>query len=216
MSFTTYAEFRAVIERMLDVAGAPYSDDGSTTVLDDAIEAAENRVYRDLKVKQMEAPFNATITGNAAPLPSDFYQAKMVRIGTGKPLRPVSLESLRLLLDGDPQAGEAEFFARERDSFLFWPAQDSGTMSGTYYKRFAAFRNAPSVVNAAYAAFPELFQYAACAEFDPIIGRDGRGAMWESKYARALRAIQLDDAQQDYMGGRVLLANSARLARGGY
>lgn len=216
MSFTSYATFRAVIERLLDVAGAPYSDDGSTTVLDDAIEMAENRVYRDLKVKQMEAAFSQVITANVATLPSDFYQAKLVRIGTGKPLRPVPLETLRLLLDGDSQAGEAELFARERDTFLFWPTQDSGTMTGTYYKRFTAFRNAPTTVNAAYSAFPELFQYAACAEFDPILGRDNRAAMWEAKYQRALRAIQLDDARQDFMGGRVLLANSARLSRGGY
>ena len=130
MAFDTYANFRTSVGTWLNTT------DLTTSQLDDIITVGENKANKDLRVRLMEKAFSVGIdaSGNAA-LPSDYVEAKFLRMSRTSPeptLERVTLERLFHDYPDRNSAGDELLVARDGSNLVFGPAGTQGrTVAGT-------------------------------------------------------------------------------------
>jgi hypothetical protein len=194
MSWTSYTAFRTNVSTWLDVSDIP------SAVLDDLITTAEKRIYREVKAREMETAIASTISSGAVTVPSDYGQMKYAYLD-GTPTKPLERRSAEWIYNEyKTRSSDAKpkYFAREGGSFIFGPYPDSGyVMKGIYYKKFQAISTA---LNDLFNNNPDLFLWAALAESEPIIGRDKRVGLWESKYQNAKNGVNREHENEDMSG----------------
>lgn len=195
MSWTSYTAFRTNVSTWLDVSDLP------SAVLDDLITTAEKRIYREVKAREMETALSSTIASGAVTVPSDYGQMKYAYLD-GTPTKPLERRSAEWIYNEySTRSSDAKpkYFAREGGNFIFGPYPDSAyLMKGIYYKKFPALSGS---LNDLFNNNPDLFLWAALAESEPILGRDKRIAVWESKYQNAKNRINWEHEDEDISGG---------------
>lgn len=197
---TSYTDLMARIQSLLDGDEVELGGDFNSTTLDAVINMAENRIYRDLRSRYNQKSFTAlTVTSNAVTLPTDLIAIEKIWI-TGRPLEPVSEEFLRKYNDNG-STGECKYYAQAGNQIMFAPALTNGTaINGRYYARLPALKT--NFVNAVFAAYEDLFVYAALLEgeqFWPTL-ETSKFAMF---YQDILKSIRHDEGQAIYNGGTV-------------
>jgi len=203
MSFTDLAAFRLTITTHLDV-GSQIAD----SKLDDMIKIAENKVTKNLRVREMETALAATInsSGNAA-VPTDYLEAKNAYINS-TPVRKLERKTVEWIYDNFPTrtAGVERYFAREGSNFIFGEAGSEGrVMKGIYYAKPTAMA---STINAVFSSYPEVYLFAALSECEPFIGRDARTQLWEAKYQQVVDNANSQDRDEGFSGSTLATTNA--------
>src|SRR5574340_1133905 len=104
MNFTTYADFRTAVLKMID-GDDTNSGALSPSTLDLLIGMGEQAVYYGsaggrgepvppLRVGEMESPLSIAVTGNLAPLPADCLALKRVQLVGEYPMDYVAEEGV--------------------------------------------------------------------------------------------------------------------------
>jgi hypothetical protein len=193
MSITTYAE--------LVTAAGNWLHRGTSldALIPDFITLAENRIYRELRVRQMETAMSITITSGVAAIPSGYRELKYAYIdGTpvGKLERKDS-EWIHLNYPTRSADGKPRYIARDAGNFIFGPYPSDGyTLKGTYYKRLAALATTNWLTDDA----PDLILWATLCEAAPYIVDDERVPLWENKYAIAKQRVQRESDDEEFSG----------------
>ena len=81
MAITSFTTLKAAVEDYLDRTDIP----GPIT---DAIKFGENRIYRDVRVADMEKALSATTSSGVISVPSDYLEMKFAYINTA-PVQPL-------------------------------------------------------------------------------------------------------------------------------
>lgn len=161
--------------------------DDLTSYLAYMIEAGEERIYREIKVRQMETAYSGAIASGVIALPSGFRGWKALRVdgSPSTPLQPADLDTLYRQHPLRASDGKPLKFAINGANVEFGPYPDSAyTIKGTYWKKLDALSDS-NTSNWLITDAPYLLLWASLSEAAVFIQNDPRIGVWEGKYQSA-------------------------------
>lgn len=196
MTISTYAQLKTAITNWLDVSTTTF-----TSTIDDLVTLGEIRLFRECRTRDMENALSDTISASGTvALPTGYTDLKFAYIDR-TPVQHLERRSSEWIYRTYPQRTAdrtPKYIARETTNFIFGPFPDSTyAIKGVYYKRFSPLSSA---VNALFTASPDLYLFACLAESEPLIGRDSRIALWNSKYQQILALVNGEDKMEQFSG----------------
>ena len=154
MAITNWHTLKSTVEDYLD-----RSDIGDA--VEAAITFAENRIYRDVRLADMEKALSATTSSGVISVPSDYLEMKFAYINTA-PVQPLQRKDLSFIYENFPtRSADAKptFFAREGTNFIFGPFPDTNyAIKGIFYKKLTALSNSNNF-NFIIGDFPEAIMF---------------------------------------------------------
>jgi hypothetical protein len=199
MNFTSYADFRSRVQRVMD--GDDAASSLSVGLVNDIISLAESRIYRETRNYLTEDSFSAaSITAGVVTLPTDLVAIKIAYVNENVPVEFIPEEQLEPRLRGLSLENDDTIYAAQAGNTLkIWPTATSGSLSGRYYRRFTDLST--TFPNAFFTKYPDLFFFATLAEGSVILG-DPRGAAWEAKYQNIKSRVN-NERNAAYEGSRL-------------
>lgn len=196
MSFATYSDLQTSIANYL-------ARSDLTSQIPDFITFAENRLRRELRIRQMlKSVTTATVSGdNTVELPSDFLQVRDFVVMTN-PIQPLSYSSPSAL-SNDPRASEVGVplsYTILANEFQVSPSPD-----GVYTVRLLYFATPPylsssNTSNVFLTKAPDALLYASLIEAEPYLMNDARINTWGTMYDRAISSLTKSDEEGQYSG----------------
>jgi hypothetical protein len=205
MSFATLSDFKTAIVEHLKISASAIS----ASQLSDLVTIAENKVSKHLRVRQMESTLGATAaTAGTCAVPTDYLELKFAYINTS-PVRKLERKTAEWIYEKYPDrtsGGVEKFVARQGSDFIFGEPSSLGrVMTGSYYAKPTAMS---STINSVFSAYPEVYLFAALSESEPVLGRDTRIGIWESKYQQYVQLANQQD-KDEYLSGSVLFTTNS-------
>ena len=199
MAITNYTSLSQALPAWLDVG-----TDSLSSVVSDLITNAEKRIFREVRVPEMEKALSASISSGAIAVPSDFVELKFAYIDSN-PTQYLQIVSPSYIYERYPTRGSSGMpvvLARDGGNFIFGPYPDSDyAVKGTYYARLSDIGSSASALVASH---PDLYLYACLVESEPLFGRDQRMALWEAKY-REIRDLVNGEGQRANFSGNMTI-----------
>jgi hypothetical protein len=202
VNFSNYADFRNVVQVMLDGDDISTSD-LSVDVLDTIIGAGEQRIYRELRSSTQDTAYAISTTNNMATLPTDFLELHGAPyVGTFGVATYRPWEDLQNMVQlGSDTSNHPVFYSFQSDAMFFYPMTGTGVVvTGQYYKRFADISTG---LNALFTRHPDVFLYASLAESAPFLGEQERGPVWDAKYTSLVNAANEQELRRYTRGGKL-------------
>lgn len=200
MAITSYTSLAAALPAWLDVGTA----DLAATV-SELITNAEKRIFREVRVPDMETALSSAISSGVISVPADYVELKYAYIDAD-PVQYLQLVPAAYIYERYPMrgaSGRPVVMARDGANFIFGPYPDSDyTVKGTYYKRLAAIdaTSAPSLIS----SNPDLYLYACLLESEPLFGRNQRMALWEAKYRMVKELVNGEGDRSRFSGNMAI------------
>ena len=165
-----------------------------TTFIDQGIA----RVQRQLRTPLNENKTDYTITNKqlSVTLPTDFLEIISLYQDQYELTRVPMSKYREMQKQG--QTGNPQYFCREQQKLLLYPAPASGTLTLYYYGEFPAL-SADSDTNNLTTVCPDLVIYAALT-YAADYFLDERAAIFEQKYQQFLAEIQEQSNDQELNG----------------
>ena len=177
-----------------------------TNLTDDVpffIQLAEFRIYRELRVRQMETVLNSTMSSGQIAVPSGYRSLKFAYID-GTPVQKLERKDAEWIYHNYPTRSASSkpfYIARDGGNFIFGPYPDSAyTVKGVFYKQLDLLSDS-NTSNWLITDAPDLIYFAALCEAEPWLGDDDRIAIWERKYEVVKQRVQLADNAEEFSGG---------------
>ena len=194
----TFTSLKTAIANWLD-------RDDLTAYIPDFITMAESQVYRDLRIRCMEASLSESITSGVVAVPTGYKEMKFAYID-GTPVQKLTRKDAEWIYYNYPtRSTDAKpmFFAREGDNFIFGPyATNTETMKGIYYKKLDALSDS-NTTNWFTDNAPEIFLYASLVAAEPFLGNDPRLGLWTNLYTGVKAELQREDKKEELSGSRL-------------
>jgi len=196
MSFATYSDLKT------SIAGYLARSD-LTSQIPDFITFAENRLRRELRIRQMlKSVTTATVSGDGTvELPSDFLEIRDFVVTTN-PIQPLSYSSPSVL-SNDPRAsqvGVPKSYTILASEFQLVPIPDGIYTLKLLYFAAPAYLSSTNTSNVFLTTAPDALLYAALVEAEPYLFNDGRINTWGSMYDRAISSLTKSDESTQYSG----------------
>jgi hypothetical protein len=206
MSFATYSDLQT------SIAGYLARSD-LTSQIPDFITFAENRLRRELRIRQMlKSVTTATVSGDGTvELPSDFLEIRDFVVTTN-PIQPLSYSSPSVL-SNDPRAsqvGVPRSYTILASEFQLVPVPDGIYTLKLLYFAAPAYLSSTNTSNVFLTTAPDALLYAALVEAEPYLFNDGRINTWGSMYDRAISSLTRSDENTQYSGVPLAMKLTAR------
>lgn len=195
MSIASYSDLKSLIARRL-------KRNDLTDYIPDYIRFAEARIYRELRVRQMETALSSAIASGVIAVPSGYLDLKHAYIN-GTPVQKLQRKDAEWIYQNYPTRSsdsQPKFIAREGESFIFGPYPDSAyTVKGIYYKKLDALSDS-NTSNWLITDAPDLILWASLIEAQIDIHQDDRIPLWQAKYDEAKQAVIRQDKHEEFSG----------------
>jgi hypothetical protein len=195
MALSTYSDIKTSVENWLKRSDLD-------AYIPDLITLGEMRIYRDLRIRAMEAALNTAISSGVLAVPSGYVAMKHAYVDAS-PVQWLERKTAEWIYQNYPtRSSDAspKYFAREAENFIFGPYPDSGyTIKGVYYKQLDALSDS-NTTNWFTTNAPDLLLWAALCEAEPFMKNDARVALWESKYEAVKSRVQSADDREEFSG----------------
>jgi len=196
MSFATYSDLKT------SIAGYLARSD-LTSQIPDFITFAENRLRRELRIRQMlKSVTTSTVSGDSTvELPADFIEIRDFVVLTN-PIQPLSYSSPSAL-SNDPRASEVgvpKSYTILANEFLLSPPPDGIYTLRMLYFAAPAYLSSSNASNVFLNIAPDALLYAALIEAEPYLMNDARINTWGTMYDRAIASLAKSDEQGQYSG----------------
>ena len=206
MSFATYSDLKT------SIAGYLARSD-LTNQIPDFITFAENRLRRELRVRQMlKSVTTATVSGDSTvEIPSDFLEIRDFVVLTN-PIQPLSYSSPSTL-SNDPRASEVgvpKSYTILANEFLLSPSPDGVYTLRLLYYSAPPYMSSSNASNVFLNVAPDALLYAALLEAEPYLMNDGRVNTWGTMYDRAISSLTRSDENTQYSGVPLAMKLTAR------
>jgi len=198
MAITTYAELQTAVGNWLHRADL-------SSQIPDFIVFGEKRIFRETRVRVMEAAFSDTMSSGVIAVPSDYLEFKSVYLDTSPTIKLGRVEASQIYDKYPTRAtdGYPQFIAREGSNFIFGPYPSSDfTVKGIYYAQPTSIQ---SSANALFLANPDLYLYAALLAATPYLANDARIQVWENEYLKIQEQLRRQDKAEDASGGGLMV-----------
>jgi hypothetical protein len=206
MAFTTYTDLKSTIADYL-------ARDDLDTKIPDFVRLAEERLKRDLRIRQMLKVATATTTADDSTisLPADFLAMKDLHLDTN-PVRVLQFQNTSNFFRNarTTDKGVPTMYTLLGSEFQFAPYPDTAyTLRMVYYYKPDVLSDSnPS--NLFLATCPDLLLYGALAEAEPYLMNDERLATWASLYDRGLASLRASDDDSEYPSSPMSITLSTR------
>jgi hypothetical protein len=196
MAISTYVELQTAVSNWLVSAHT-----NLTSRVTECIALAEAEINRVLRVRQMEASADITISARTASLPTGFMAMRRLYLS----LSPVQVLTFLPSEEfwermGGSDTGRPEYYTLEGDDFVFGPAPGT-TYTGKclYWKRqdISASNHNLFVQNPDLYLFGSLLQTVGITGWDAA---DPKYLTWQAGYAKALEQIRAADIKDRHSG----------------
>ena len=206
MSLSTYSDLQTSIANYL-------ARSDLTSQIPDFITFAENRLRRELRIRQMlKSVTTATVSGdNTVELPSDFLQVRDFVVMTN-PIQPLSYVSPSAL-SNDPRASEVgvpKSYTILANEFQVSPSPDGVYTVKLLYFAAPAYLSSSNTSNVFLTKAPDALLYASLIEAEPYLMNDARINTWGTMYDRAISSITKSDEEGQYSGVPLAMKLTAR------
>ena len=206
MSFATYSDLKTAIAGYL-------ARSDLTNQIPDFITFAENRLRRELRVRQMlKSVTTATVSGDSTvEIPSDFLEIRDFVVLTN-PIQPLSYSSPSAL-SNDPRASEVgvpKSYTILANEFLMSPPPDGVYTLRLLYYSSPPYMSSSNASNVFLNVAPDALLYAALLEAEPYLMNDGRVNTWGTMYDRAISSLTKSDENTQYSGVPLAMKLTAR------
>jgi len=196
MSFATYSDLKT------SVAGYLARTD-LTTQIPDFITFAENRLRRELRIRQMlKSVTTSSVSGDSTvEIPSDFLEIRDFVVMTN-PIQPLSYSSPSAL-SNDPrtsQVGVPKSYTILANEFQLTPVPDGIYTLKMLYFAAPTYLSSSNASNVFLTTAPDALLYASLVEAEPYLMNDGRINTWGSMYDRAISSLTKSDESTQYSG----------------
>lgn len=196
MSFATYSDLKT------SIAGYLARSD-LTSQIPDFITFAENRLRRELRIRQMlKSVTTATVSGDSTvELPADFLEIRDF-VALTNPIQPLSYSSPSAL-SNDPvasQVGVPKSYTILANEFLMSPVPDGVYTLRLLYFAAPAYLSSTNASNVFLTTAPDALLYASLIEAEPYLMNDARINTWGTMYDRAIASLAKSDEQGQYSG----------------
>ena len=204
--FTTYTTLQATIASYL-------ARTDLTVQIPEFIRLAENRLVRDLRIRQMiKVATSETEAGKSiVSLPSDFMAMKDLHL-QGNPPQTVKFLSTSNFFRNAQTAvsGLPNKYTLLGSEFQFAPIPDSKYTLQMVYFYQPEYLSDTNSSNLWLAETPDLLLYASLGEAEPYLMNDERLATWASMYDRGILALTKSDSESEYPATPITITNSIR------
>jgi len=196
MSFATYSDLKT------SIAGYLARSD-LTSQIPDFITFAENRLRRELRIRQMlKSVTTATVSGDSTvELPSDFLEIRDFVVMTN-PITPLSYSSPSTLSNDvrGSEVGVPRSYTILANEFLMSPIPDSAYTLRMLYFAAPTYLSSSNASNVFLTTAPDALLYASLIEAEPYLMNDARINTWGTMYDRAISSLTKSDEQGQYSG----------------
>jgi hypothetical protein len=177
-----------------------------TSRVPEFITIGETRIFRNLRVKDMEATLNATVSSGVIATPTSYIDLKYAYVNQSSAVK-LERKTADWIYQNYPTRssyGTPKFIAREAGNFIFGPYPDSNYLiTGVYYKNIGPVSTS---AHAVFTANPDLYLFAALVAATPFLKQDSRLMMWEAQYQGALQAAQGVSDREMVSGGPLMIS----------
>jgi hypothetical protein len=165
------------------------------SIYPDFIALAEERIYRLLRVRQMEATLSATAIANGLiALPASMVGIKTLWLD-GYEESPLLPQTYEFVLSHD-SGGLATHWALAGDGIYF---NGTGTVEGVIYESVPELSETDST-NWLLTAHPSLYLFGSLMEAHLYIKDQEQAQMWEARFGRAIDEVMGAD-KRDMLNG---------------
>jgi len=194
MALATYSDLKTTIANYL-------ARSDLTTQIPDFITLAENRLRRELRIRQMLKVVTASTTGNDATLslPSDFLELRDLHIDSN-PDQALEYYNPNIFFRNamTKVLGVPKKYTILASELQFAPIPDGVyTMEMLYYAA-PVYLSDSNPSNAFLANCPDALIYASLGEAEPYLMNDERLATWAALYQRAIDSLTAADDRGEY------------------
>ena len=202
MAFTNYSALKTKIAEYL-----------ARTDLDaqipDFIRLAEERLRRELRIRQMlkVATASTTASDSTVSLPADFLAMKEMHLDT-TPVSTLTFQTTSNFFKNArvTDSGKPVHYTLLGSEFQFAPIPDSVyTIRMVYYYKPDLLSDS-NTSNLFLANCPDLLLYGALAEAEPYLMNDERLATWAQLYERGLQALRTSDDDSEYPSAPMVIS----------
>jgi len=204
--FTDYATLQTTVASYL-------ARTDLTVQIPEFIRLAQDRLVRDLRIRQMlkVATADTTAGDSTVSLPSDFVAMKDLHI-QGNPPQTIKFLSVSNFYRNafTSQLGLPSRYTMLGAEFQFAPIPDSVyTLQMVYFYKPEYLSDTVSS-NLWLANTPDLLLYAALGEAEPYLMNDERLNTWAGMYDRGVTALRQSDDESEYPAHPLTINNSTR------
>lgn len=194
MALANYTELVSTIESYL-------ARTDLTSIIPTFIQLAQERMTRDLRVREMlkVATTTATSQDGTVALPSDFLEMREIHF-QGNPVYTLEYQSPDLFFRNGwtDTSGEPFYYTIINDQLQFAPIQAGDlTLQMLYYYK-PTYISSTEATNLYITNFSDALLYASLAEAEPYLMNDARIQTWASMYDRAIGNIMKNDLGKKY------------------
>ena len=206
MAFTSYTTLKSTIADYL-------ARSDLTSQIPDFITLAENRLRRDLRIRQMlKYVTTNTVAGDGTvALPSDFLAMRDLHIETN-PVSVIEYQSPSNFFRNarTTDSGLPTMYTVLATEFKFAPVPDSAYTLHMLYYAAPTYLSSTNSSNAFLANCPDLLLYAALGEVEPYLMNDERLQTWASLYQRGLDSISSSDESGEFASSPLSISLATR------
>ena len=166
------------------------------------IQNAESKIYKRLRVREMEVTLNGTTSSGVLATPTRYVGLKYAYVN-GSPVQWLDVEDPEYIYKQYPTrsaGGKPCVIAREAGNFIFGPFPDGDyTINGIYYQKPDDLRT--TTTNSILTNNPDLFLFESLIDAALFIGGHPKLPEWEKGAARAWAAVETDSKKESHSGG---------------
>lgn len=196
MALSTYSDLKTTVANYL-------ARNDLTSQIPDFIRLAEDRLRRELRIRQMLKVVTASTTGgdSTVSLPSDFLQIRDIHI-SGNPVFTLEYMSPSIFFRNarTVESGVPVFYTTLASEFQLAPIPDTAyTLKMLYYAK-PDYLSDSNTSNVFLANCADALLYGALGEAEPYLMNDARLNTWGALYDRSINNINAADEGAEYSG----------------
>ena len=176
--------------------------------VDVMIDLAEDKIYRKLRLRFMEASTSPTIASGVVAVPSDFLELKQAHVVTN-PVTRLEPKNAEWIYANYPQRSAdstPQFIAQEGEEFIFGPYPDANKdVTLRYYQRPAAL-SLTNETNWLTTHASDILLNGALLESIGYLGMDERVPYWQAAYNEQMRELETQRRDEQFGMGQAIRA----------
>jgi hypothetical protein len=175
-----------------------------TAVIPTFISLTESQMERPLRVRQMIERSTAPIDTQYSALPSDFLEAKTLKITSSRPIQPVEFVTLEQMDDAEQLSASAQgipkYFTIVGNQIRVSPTPDAiYTAELVYFSKIPRLSDS-NPTNWLLTSSPDAYLYGSLMHAAPYLKDDERVAVWGTLYNTAIEALKNADQNASASG----------------
>lgn len=201
MTIASYSDLQTAALNWANRVG----DSVVTGVIADLITLAENRIFREMRIRQMESAFSGTIAANGTlAIPSDYLALRYIYVSGTNPVTTLKRRPPEYIYENYPTRtgnGIPQFIAEEAGVFIFGPYPDSQyTIAGSYFAKPGAIASGSNwfIANA-----PGIYLFSTLVEIALFLKDDAEAQRWEARYQDTKQQLMMQDKLDQHSGSEI-------------